>query len=88
TINTVTLSYTPIDQLPDSIELRSWNVYIDPKSGQVKQIFIKKELHSGERVLTQQFTWYVGKDAEIVNILEKSDGTSELLSQEKFIWHF
>jgi hypothetical protein len=88
TINAITLSYDPIGALPDSMTLKSWNVYIDPKTGDVTRIFIVKRTKAGDQSITQQLTWDNNTSAEIVNILNKADGTGEVLNQEKFIWNF
>jgi hypothetical protein len=88
TVNAITLSYDPIGTLPDSMSLKSWNVYIDPKTGNVTGVFIVKRTKAGNQSITQQLTWENNSSAQIVNILNKSDGSSEILNQEKFIWNF
>src|ERR1700747_557223 len=88
TVNSITLSYDPIGALPDSISLKSWNVYIDPKTGNVTGIFMKKRTKAGNQSITQQLTWENNTSAQIVTIINKPDGSSEVLSQEKFIWNF
>ena len=88
TVNAITLSYDPIGTLPDSMPLKSWNVYIDPKTGNVTGVFIVKRTKAGNQSITQQLTWENNTSAQIVNILNKSDGSGEILNQEKFIWNF
>ncbi|MEJ7672621.1 MAG: hypothetical protein WKF59_07895 [Chitinophagaceae bacterium] len=44
TINAFTLSYDPIDKLPDTLQLRRWDVYIDPKKIQLKEFISLKRL--------------------------------------------
>jgi hypothetical protein len=88
TINAITLTYDPIGPLPDSMSLKSWNVYIDPKTGNVTGIFIVKRTTANNQSITQQLTWESNTSAQIVNILNKPDGSGEILSQEKFIWNF
>jgi hypothetical protein len=88
TVNAITLSYDPIGTLPDSMTLKSWNVYIDPKTGNVTGVFIVKRTKAGNQSITQQLTWENNTSAQIVNILNKPDGSGEILNQEKFIWNF
>jgi hypothetical protein len=87
TINAITFTYDPVAALPDSIGLRTWNVYIDPKNGSVTKIYIVKDTKENNQVITQQLTWETNKLAQITNILNKPDGSSEILKQEKFIWN-
>jgi hypothetical protein len=88
TVNAITLSYDPIGTLPDSMSLKSWTVYIDPKTGNVTGIYIVKRAAANNQSITQQLTWESNTSAQIVNILNKPDGSSEVLSQEKFVWNF
>jgi hypothetical protein len=88
TINAITFTYDPITQLPDSIDLRTWNVYINPQTGNVIKIYLVKNIKENNQSITQQLTWETNKSAEITDILNKPDGSSEILSQEKFIWNF
>ena len=39
-----TWTYDPIKELPDSISLRHWDVYVNPETNKVQRIFIKKVL--------------------------------------------
>jgi hypothetical protein len=88
TMAAVTLSYDQTAPLPDSVPLQSWNVYIDPQSGNVKRIYIIKNIKTNGQSITQQLTWENNASAQIVNILNKPDGSSELLNREVFIWNF
>jgi hypothetical protein len=88
TLNSLTLTYDPVGIIPDSIPLQNWNVYVNPKTGIVQRIFIVKNIKMKDQLLTQQLTWVSNTSAEIVNILNKPDGSSVLLNQEKFIWKF
>jgi len=88
TINAVTLSYEPITNLPDSINLATWNVYVNPKTGNVTKVYIVKNIVDNNRHITQQLTWQTGKFAEITEILNTPNGKSSLLNQQKIIWDF
>ncbi len=87
-LNAITFTYSPIKILPDSINLRNWNVYVDPKIGKVTNIYIVRKVKINNQSITQQLIWQSGKYAQITSILDKPDGNSELLKTEKFIWNF
>ncbi len=40
-----------------SINLSSWNVYINPISGKVTKIYIVKNIKENNQSITQQLTW-------------------------------
>jgi hypothetical protein len=88
TMGAITLSYDQTVPLPDSISLQNWNVYIDPQSGNVKRIYIIKNIKTNGQSITQQLTWENNSSAQIVNILNKPDGSSDILNREVFIWNF
>ena len=88
TINAITFIYEPSQPLPDSMSLRNWTVYVDPEKGLVTKIYIVKQLRSYGKLITQQLTWQTNKFAKISSIVNKPDGSLELLKEEEFIWNF
>ncbi len=90
TVNAITLMYEPSKQLPDSMQLRKWNVYIDPVTGKVRSLYIEKEYKesslSNGQSYTQQLFWTTDKSAKIITILNQPDGTSTVVKEEKIIW--
>jgi hypothetical protein len=84
TLNAYTFTYEPTGQLPDSMKLNHWDVYIDPETNKVKRIYIVKT-SPGK---TLQLTWLSNKWCKINTILTKPDGTSELEKEEKLVWAF
>lgn len=88
TLNAVTFTYEPLNTLPDSIALRHWDVYIHPETGKVIKVYIVKELKENSQRYTQQLTWQTDKTAKISTILNKQDGSSELIKEEIIIWDF
>jgi hypothetical protein len=87
-INAITFTYDPIGTLPDSIPLQNWTVYVSPQTSTVTRIFMTKSLKENNQFITQQLTWESNTSALIVDILNKPDGSSEVLTQDKFIWSF
>ena len=65
TLNAITLTYSSIGKVPDSIPWQYWNIYIEPETNKITRIFMVKELDS-ER--TRQLTWIPGISAKAVTI--------------------
>ncbi|MEP6595040.1 MAG: hypothetical protein ABJA71_03795 [Ginsengibacter sp.] len=86
TINAFTFSYDPIKQLPDSTELKRWDVYVDPATSMVKRIYIVKQLNSMPSQ-TIQLTWKQGHYCKITTITEKP-GLPPQIKEEQLIWNF
>jgi len=83
TLDAITFTYDPIKLLPDSFLLKHWDVYIDPNSGQVKQVYLLKKLE-GNR--TQQLTWLSGKSCNIKIITDDANGNSSVEKEISIKW--
>lgn len=88
TLNAITFTYDPVNLLPDSVSLRHWDIYIDPESGKILKVYLVKRLQEKENIITQQLTWKTNKWATITTLLNKPNGDTQLLKEEKFIWNF
>lgn len=84
-INAYSFTYEPFKQLPDSITIRHWDVYIDPETNKVKRVYIIKEL-PGNKIL--QLTWVGGKWCKIVTIATHAGGITSIEKEERIIWDF
>lgn len=84
TIESYTYTYEPTGKLPDSFQLRHWDVYVDPASGIVKKIYIVKRV-SVDREL--KLTWEAGKSCLIITIADP-DGEAAIIKEEKITWDF
>src|SRR6187431_205361 len=69
TLNSITFTYDPKTNLPDSINLRHWDVYVDPEKGTVTKVYLLKNISVDKQRLTQQLTWQTDKYAKIATIL-------------------
>ena len=89
TINAFTFSYDPIAALPDTLQLRRWDVYIDATKNKVKRIYLLKELNEKSAVTNQtiQLTWTAGHWCKITTISEQ-ENKSPKIREEKMIWDF
>jgi hypothetical protein len=87
TINAFTFSYDPSGPLPDTMQLRRWDVYVDPQSQTIRLIYLVKEEKKDGKAQTIQLTWKLGSWAKISTI---PDGTNDLklVKEEKLIWNF
>ena len=85
-IDAFTFTYEPISNLPDSILLRHWDIYINPEKGIVKRVYLLKKFIEAGQNYTHQLTWQTNKWAKIVTILNRPEGNSEIVNEIKFIW--
>jgi len=84
TVDAYTFTYEPKGILPDSISLRHWDVYIDPKKNIVRRIYIVKEEHA----ITRQLTWQSNKWCKVVTIGNDKDGNQKVLKETLITWDF
>jgi len=85
TLNSATFTYDPIGDLPDSLTLRHWDVYIDPETAKVTRIYILKKA-SAEKTL--QLTWLKGAGCKIVTLMNKADGSTVIESEQEYTWNY
>ncbi len=85
TLDAITLTYDPIKPLPDSFSLRHWDIYIDPNSEKIRQVYLLKKL-SGNKI--QQLRWIAGKSCNIKTIVENADGTPSIEKEITIKWSF
>jgi hypothetical protein len=80
TLNAITLTYTSVGKVPDSIKWKYWNIYIEPETNKITRIFMVKELNSDK---TRQLTWIPGSSAKAVTITP--NGTEDEIN---FKWSY
>lgn len=85
TLDAFTFTYDPSGLLPDSMKLVHWDVYIDPKSGKVKRVYMVKDISATQ---TLQLTWIGDKWCKITTIANKPDGSTKVEKEEKIVWDF
>lgn len=84
-LNAVTFTYDAAVTLPDSMKLKHWDVYIDPKTSKVKRIYMLKEI---DKTKTLQLTWMNGQWCKITTIGTDVNGVMKVEKEEKLIWDF
>jgi len=87
TINAFTFSYDPIDKLPDTLQLRRWDVYIDPKKNTIKRIYLIKEINNNGILQTLQLTWKSNQWCKITYLTEQA-GKPPQIKEELMKWDF
>lgn len=81
TIDAFTFSYDPADKLPDTLQLRRWDVYIDPKNNRIKRIYMIKEVNTNGHLQTLQLTWKSNQWCKITTITELPGIPSDVKEQ-------
>lgn len=87
TINAFTFSYDPTGLLPASLQIKRWDVYIDPHTNKVSRIYIVKQSNNDTILKTIQLTWKSGYYCQVTTITEKKEEAPKI-KEEKLIWNF
>jgi hypothetical protein len=85
TLDAITFTYDPLKTLPDTFPLLHWDVYIDPNSGKVKQVYILKKLPGNKM---QQLRWIGGKSCTIKTVTNDVNGTPAIEREVTLKWSF
>jgi hypothetical protein len=84
-VDAFTFMYDPKGALPDSMQLKRWDVYIDPQSSKVKRIYMLKK-NSENKIL--QLTWQSDQWCKITTIKNISADSSTIEKEEKISWDY
>jgi hypothetical protein len=84
-LDVYTFTYEPKTELPDSLKLRRWDVYINPKNNSVKRIYIEKTNGASN---TLQLTWQSNEWGKIVTFSLDKSGKEVLQKEEIIKWKF
>ncbi len=85
TVDAYTFTYSPKANLPDSILLQRWDVYISPSSNTVKRIYIVKKTTEGKEL---QLTWQSGKWCKTICIAKDKTGKQFVEYEQTIKWSF
>ena len=85
TIDAFTFTYEPKPQMPDSLTLQQWDVYIDPTTSKVKRVYIIKKNSENK---TLQLTWQSNLWCKTTTIINNADGISVIEKEEKISWAY
>jgi hypothetical protein len=83
TLEAFTFTYDPVDILPDSMKLVHWDVYVNQETGKVKRIYMVKHIDDTK---IMQLTWVTDKWFKITTLLDRPDGSSVVVKEEKVSW--
>ena len=87
TINAYTFTHDPKVKLPDSIDLRHWDVYMSPQTNKITRIYLVKEKTEKNVDITTQLTWFSNQWFSIRTITQ-APGKQPVIKEEKMIWNF
>jgi hypothetical protein len=85
TIDAFTFTYDAKKNIPDSIQLIHWDVYVEPETSKVRRVYITKK-NGSNKIL--QLTWQSNQWFKIVTIVSNKDGTSTVEKEEKISWDY
>ncbi len=85
TLHTYTFTYEPLTQLPDSIKLQRWDVYINPDNNSVKRIYMEKSITATKKLL---LTWQSNQWCRIVTVTVNATGKELIEKEEEIKWSF
>lgn len=84
-VNAFTFTYDPKPALPDTFQLRNWDVYVNPEDGKVRRIYMVKNLTT-DKVL--QLTWQTDQYCKMVTVRQLPGGKFNVEKEEKISWDF
>lgn len=84
TIDAYTFTYDPRQNLPDTMALKNWTVYVDPKKFSVRRVYMVKQ--RGDSLI--QLTWQSDKWCKIVVFKNNDSGNIALQSQTEYTWSY
>lgn len=84
-LDAVTFTYDATGALPDTMKLKHWDVYVNPKTNKVKRIYMVKELDKSK---TLQLTWVNGQWCKTTTIVTDEKGEMKVEKEEKLTWDF
>ena len=85
TVDAFTFTYDAKKNIPDSVQLIHWDVYVEPETSKVRRVYITKK---GDSNKILQLTWQSNQWFKIVTIISNKDGTSTVEKEEKISWDY
>ena len=83
-IGSYTWTYEPVTDLPDSVRLKRWTVYVDPFTNRVTRIFMVKDLENKKQL---QLTWLADSTSKVLQLKDSSGNV--VIEKETIIkWDF
>lgn len=82
-IGSITLTYEPSENKPDSISWKNWFVYINPENQEVSRIYMVKK--NGKHTV-DQITWIPGKFCKVITVNEDPNCKLNKTKEQMFTW--
>ena len=83
TLDAITLTYDPVKTQTDTFAFRHWDIYIDPATEKVRQIYLLKKLKGN---IVQYLTWLSGKSCNIKTISTDSSDKHKVEREITIKW--
>lgn len=84
TIESYTWTYDARPNIPDSINLRNWTVYVSPSTGKVTSVYMNKALSQNRQL---QLTWYADSCTNAITVGEEN-GKAVIKNKKTILWDF
>ena len=84
TVDAYTFIYEPKAELPDSINVERWMVYVDPQKNSVRRIFIQKNANGKKGYLT----WEAGKSCKMSFVSADASGNPKVEKETLINWDY
>lgn len=78
-------TYEPKTALPDSMGWRRWDVYVTPQTGNVRKLYLEKQVLPNKFV---QLSWQDGSYCKLVWFTTDKQGNQLLEKEETIKWNF
>jgi len=85
TLDAFTFNYDAKPDLPDSVKLKHWDVYVDPTTSKIKRVYMVKKISADKQL---QLTWQSNKWCKITTIVSSPNGASAVEKEEKISWDY
>lgn len=83
-INAYTWSYEPYSTLPDTLNLKRWDIYVSTETSKVTRVYWVKEIGKDAQ---QQLTWNSGSSCKIVDV-RHANGKTIVDKEVNIKWYF
>lgn len=85
TLNSFTFTYEPSKELPATMLLKRWDVYVTPQTGQVKRIYMEKYTTDKKEI---QLSWESRGNSKITWFSADATGNPKIEKEELVKWNF
>jgi len=85
TLNSFTFTYEPIKELPATMPLKRWDVYVTPQTGKIKRIYMEKYSADKKDI---QLNWQSDVSSKIIYFTTDAAGNPVVEKEVQVKWNF